>query len=324
MNSAFVTTLTLLSAALLCGASTSHAMALHAQPSATSCEALPLAPTPQQPLPAAAAQRMADSQAVAGQRDVAWVWLASPTRRYPHAALGSGVHAGSVQAVVRLPGGAWQTVTYTLPSHRVVEDRVPRLHDLDGDGRDELLLVEADARLGAALVALGVRANAQGQAVLAELARGPHAGSSFRWLNPVGVADFDGDGHLDVASVTTPHIGGVLVLHHYRPPVLEPYARTMDVSNHRMGAVEQRLAVVVQSPGQRPTVLLPDMSYQALVALRWEAPGQWKEGAERLPLPNRIDRLLPLRSIGGNEGSQAEGACAQLVTGEFWRVTLTP
>lgn len=324
MNPAFVATLTLLGAALLSGASTSHAMALHAQPSATSCEALPLAPTPQHPLPVAAAQRIADSQAVAGQRDVAWVWLTSPTRRYPHGALGSGVHAGSVQAVVRLPGGPWQTVTHTLPPHRVVEDRVPRLHDLDGDGRDEILLVEADARLGAALVVLGVRANAQGQPELTELARGPHAGSSFRWLNPVGVADFDGDGRLDVASVTTPHIGGVLVLHHYRPPVLEPYARMMDVSNHRMGAVEQRLAVVVQLPGQRPSVVLPDMSHQALVALRWQAPGQWKEAAERLPLPSRIERLLPLRDGASTGEQQAAGACAQLANGELWRVTLTP
>ena len=274
----------------------------------------PASPSPQRPLPAAAAQRIPDSQAVPGTRDVAWAWLASPTRRYPHAALGSGVHAGSVQAVVRLGQGPWHTVTYTLPLHRVFEDRVPRLHDLDGDGRDELLLIEADALKGAALVVLGVRPSANGTPELAEVARGPHAGSSFRWLNPVGVADFDGDGRLDVASVTTPHIGGVLTLHHFRPPHLVPYADHMDVSNHRMGALEQRLAVVVSMPGQRPAIVVPDMTQRALVALRWQAPGQWQELATPLALPSRIERLAPL----------PHGACAELADGSHLRVRLGP
>lgn len=276
-------------------------------------------------MPTEASQRIPDSQAVAGQRDVAWVWLSQPTLRYPHGALGSGTHAGGVQAVVRLPGGAWQTVSRELPLTRVFEDRVPRLHDLDGDGHDEILLVEADARYGAALVVLGVRANAQGQPMLTELARGPHAGSSFRWLNPVGVADFDGDGRPDVASVTTPHIGGVLTLHHYRPPELLPYAKHMDVSNHRMGALEQRMAVVLRAPGQRPTVVLPDMEHRALLALRWEAPGQWHELATPLALPARVDRLLPAPRAEAGAGAGAETTvCAQLANGETWRVGLRP
>jgi hypothetical protein len=46
------------------------------------------------PLPAAAHQRLAHSQAVSGVCDIAWVWLGSPTLRYPHAALGSAQYAG--------------------------------------------------------------------------------------------------------------------------------------------------------------------------------------------------------------------------------------
>lgn len=255
--------------------------------------------------PLALQQRLAQSQATSGVGDIAWAWLGSPTLRYPHAALGARQHAASLHVLASLPHVQLQT--YLLPLHRVFEDRVPRLVDLDGDGREEIILIEADAFLGAALVVFGLR-----NGVVVELARGPHAGSSFRWLNPVGVADFDGDGFLDLASVSTPHIGGVLTLHHYRPPRLEPYARTTDVSNHRMGEVEQQLAVIVPKSGQRPAILIPDMQLTALQALRWDAPGQWTELARPLALQARVESFTPLDG----------GGCLRLVDGSWWRVTL--
>lgn len=285
------------------------AMGLSVEPADATCTTSATPP----PAPAEASGRLPDSQAVAGSKDIAWVWLGSPTRRYPHGALGSPVHAGSVHALTRTPGGSMATVGLSLPVHRVFEDRVPRLVDLDGDGRDEIVLVEADALRGASLVVLGL-AQREGQTTLVERARGPHAGSTFRWLNPVGVADFDGDGQLDVASVTTPHIGGVLTLHHWRPPTLVPFARVLDVSNHRMGALEQHLAVIVQQPGLRPTIIVPDMARQALHALRWEAPGQWHELADLKPLHGTVERLTP----------RPDGACAWLADGRVLRITLQP
>jgi len=257
------------------------------------------------PLPPAAQQRLAQSQVASGVRDIAWTWLGSPTSRYPHAALGSRQHAASLHVLPSLAHA--QILTYSLPLHRVFEDRIPRLVDLDGDGRDEIILVEAEALKGAALVVYGLRNGS-----VAELARGPYAGSSFRWLNPVGVADFDGDGLLDLASVTTPHIGGVLTLHHYRPPRLEAYARATDVSNHRMGELEQQLAVVVPQANQRPVILIPDMQLTSLQALRWDFPGQWTELVRPLALPAGVDRFTPLDG----------GGCLKLTDGSWWRVAL--
>ena len=313
----------LLSLGLLLAASGNQAVAkevaldmvLKREPAAAQC-GVPAAQA--RAVPAAARQRLPQSEAVHGSRDIAWAWLGPPTSRYPHAAFGSPVHAGSLHVLVADTSGA-QQLTLTLPAQRVFEDRVPRLVDIDGDGRDEIILVEADTTRGAALVVFGLRAaagaapGAPAGLSLVELARSPSIGTAFRWLNPAGFADFDGDGQLDIASVTTPHIGGVLTLYHFRPPQLVPFARATDVSNHRYGQLEQQMAVVVEQPGRRPTVLLPDMQHTALQALRWDAPGQWSRLDEPVALRTRIERVTPL----------AGGACVLLADASWWRVMLT-
>ncbi len=277
--------------------------------------------------PPAAAQRLPGSQAIRGQKNIQWAWLGSPTLRYPHTALGAATHAGSLHVLVGTASGATRELVYTLPLNRVFEDRVPRLVDLDGDGSDEVIVIESDVLKGSAMVVLSVSnpvagpagshslvaAGTGGASVnLTEVARGPNTGSTFRWLNPVGVADFDGDGRPDIAGVITPHVGGMLTLYNFRPPKLEPYAQTMDVSNHRMGDVEQQLAVIVEQNGSRPTIIVPDMQLKALHALRWEAPGKWKELADVKPLPATVQRLTPL----------AGGACLLLTDSTWWRMRL--
>ncbi len=259
--------------------------------------------------PAAAAKRLPGSTAAQGQRDIAWAWLASPTARYPHASMGSPVHAGSLHALSR-EGKLFQL---ELPKQRVWEDLQPRLVDLDGDGRDEIVVIEADTERGAALVAYGLP---PAGSALQERARSSWLGLPFRWLNPVGFADFDADGKLDIASITTPHIGGVLTLYRYAPPRIEPYAKVPDVSNHQMGDPSLQMHAVLSLPGQRPTVVVPDMSRRALHALRWEVingKAQWKELADVKPLPGRVTYLMP---------ASASSACALLSDGSWWRIEL--
>jgi hypothetical protein len=321
-------------AAQVWGMRTSFAMGLMVAPAAeVQCGvAIPAAP----PAPAASAKRLEGSQVVRGQKDIAWAWLGSPTARYPHKALGSATHAATLHVLVDSAQGQ-QELVYTLPFNRVFEDLTVRLVDLDGDGRDEMIVIESDALRGSSVVVLGLReqpakttAKTTAKSALhtaskpvtaiaiTEIARSAPTGGTFYWLNPVGVADFDGDGRLDIASVTTPHVGGTLNLYHYRPPLLEPFANVMDVSNHRMGDPEQDLAVIVQLPGLRPTVIVPDMSLKALHALRWEAAdiksttGRWKELADVMALPARVQRMLPIPG----------GACVLLANNTWLRVTL--
>lgn len=163
--------------------------------------------------------RLSGSDAVQGTRDIAWLWFGSATDRYGHAALGNRVHGGSLHAVLR---AEQREFALTLPADTVIEDRLPRLADLDGDGRDEAVVVESDLERGAALVVYGVE-GAGNDTRWVERARSEHMGG-MRWLNPVGVADFDGDGRLEIAAVATPHIGGVLTLYRYAPRGWSPSA----------------------------------------------------------------------------------------------------
>jgi FG-GAP-like repeat len=276
------------------------AMGLHVEPAQKDCNSpgsIALKAMPDMAL------RLAGSHIARGTQDIQAAWLTSPTMRYPHRSLGSATHAGSV--TVQVTSG--KTVVYELPISRVFEDLSPRLVDLDNDGKDELVLIESEALRGASVVVLGLH-----DGKLVELARSPPAGSTFRWLNIVGAADFDGNGKMDIAAITTPHIGGTLKLYHYRPPQLVAYASAMDVSNHLMGSTEQQMAVIVQLPQTRPTIIVPDMSLKALHALRWQANGQWMELSDVMPLPAKVDRLTPIKS----------GACALLADQSWWRVML--
>lgn len=253
------------------------------------------------------AHSIPDSQVASGGRDIRRAWLGSPTNRYAHAALGSRTHAASLHVLAATAAGD-RELSLQLPDDRVFEDRLVRLADLDGDGRDEIIVVEAQEAKGAALVVFSVQGPAAAPR-LVERARSPHVGS-MRWLNPVGVADFDGDGKLELVSVTTPHIGGVLTLYRYDPPRLVPLAGEGNVSNHRMGAVEQRLAIILASPGAAPSVLVPDQSRRVLRRLGWSRDGAWRLLAASVPLPAAVERIEPHR----------DGACLQLDGGGWLRV----
>jgi hypothetical protein len=306
--------------ALSQGSTSALAMALMAQPDANQCAAgfaqqQQALAAQQKAAPQAAQKRLPDSLATAGQRDIAWVWLSGPTARYPHASMGSVIHASSLEAI----SSNGKTYSLQLPAQRVWEDLQPRLVDMDGDGRDEIVVIEADSERGAALVAYGLPPASSPQSNrLVERARSAYLGLPFRWLNPVGFADMDGDGKLDIASVTTPHIGGVLTLYRYAPPRIEPFAKVADVSNHQMGDPRLQMHAILNLPGQRPTVVVPDMTRRALHALRWESMNgkvQWKELADVKPLPGRVTYLMPA-------AHSPSVACAQLADGNWWQIDL--
>ena len=209
------------------------------------------------PLPA---DRLPDAVIVDGSGTIARSWLGGATDRYGHGVLGDAIEAGTLFAVDR----SGRRHAAVLDADRVFEDRLPRMADLDGDGDDELLVIRSELTAGAALASYGL---ADGE--LVEEAASAPIGRANRWLNVAGIADFDGDGRLEVAAVVTPHIGGTLTLYRQQGRVLQPVMSLHGFSNHRIGDRELGMSAVADLDGDAiADLLVPDTRRRDLQLVR--------------------------------------------------------
>lgn len=181
-----------------------------------------------------------DLRIARGVGAIAEAWLADATTRYRHFVLGSEYEPATL--VVRKRDG--QLLRLTLPDFSVFEDRLPRLADIDGDGIDEIVLVRSYLNRGAALAVITLRGD-----TLSILAETPPTGTPNTWINPAGIADFDGDGRPDVAYVQMPHVLGLLRLWTFRSGKLVEIASLPDTSNHVIGSPHLGLSAVADFDG---------------------------------------------------------------------------
>jgi FG-GAP-like repeat len=203
-----------------------------------------------------------DGKLARGRRNIAAAWFSNPTARYRHFALGAEHEAETL--VVSTTGR--RVFLLTLPADSVFEDREPRIADVDGDGRDEVIVVRSYLKTGAALAIVAVRGD--GLEIVAET---PPIGQPFRWLNPAGVGDFDGDGRPDIALVRMPQIAGELEVWTLRNGTLVRTASGDDVSNHAAGSRHLKLSAVADFNGDGIADLaIPSFDRRALRFLAFQ------------------------------------------------------
>ncbi|MGE0845626.1 MAG: FG-GAP repeat domain-containing protein [Flavobacteriaceae bacterium] len=208
---------------------------------------------------AAAGERLPDGGvASAPGHGINRAWYEDPTGRYDHGILGDAIEATTLVAVA---GGREYRVT--LAMNEVIEDLTPRLADLDGDGGAEAAVIVSDLSRGSALAVYGVRG-----AALVRLAVTPFNGRVHRWLAPAGIADFDGDGRLEIAIVRTPHIGGTLEFYQLSGGRLVREGSARGFSNHSIGSRNLDEAAVTDVNGDSiPDLLLADAARTSIVAM---------------------------------------------------------
>lgn len=181
-----------------------------------------------------------DGRVVTGANDISRAWLAEPTTRYGHGVLGDAIEAASLVMEFRAGGRAM----VRLPSDSVFEDLIPRLADLDRDGKDEIVLVKSYLDRGASLAI--VKQRYEKHTIVFET---PPIGQANRWLNPAGIADFDGDGAIDIAFVRMPHVLGMLELWSWRDGRLHKMLELDDVTNHVIGSRALEMSAVADFDG---------------------------------------------------------------------------
>lgn len=230
--------------------------------------------------------RLPDHRVARAGGDIVQGWLIGPTDRYRHFVLGAAYEAAGVR-VVLADGGQRD---FMLPETAVFEDREPRIIDLDGDGRNEVVLVKSAQGLGASLVVLGLRDD-----MLDVLAEMPPIGRQNRWLNPAGFGRFSQDG-AQIALVRMPHILGRLEFWRYADGKLT-LSRALDgFSNHRIGSSHQRLSAVLRG-SEGDLLLIPRMDRRSLVLVD---PFADEPIVEEFPLPAPMDGDLTLRCLSHN------------------------
>ena len=188
----------------------------------------------------------------------------TPTTEYRHGILGDAIEAKAL------------TVRYNRDNrsfcdgigageNRVFEDTSPRIVDLDGDGLGEVIVVASHRDFGARLEAYGYPAPGEDITLLAHT---PYIGRSNRWLAPIGAADLDGDGHVEVAFVDRPHLAKTIRLWRFQDGELVPVADLPGYTNHRIG--EPDIAGGIRRCSGPPEMIVATADWSRLAAVRFD------------------------------------------------------
>ncbi|SNR26201.1 Repeat domain-containing protein [Puniceibacterium sediminis] len=179
-----------------------------------------------------------------------------PTGRYDHAILGDALEWGALELTLR-DGRVLRAV---LPESLVFEDIAPRLWDVDGDGAPEVVTVESSLSHGARLAIW----DAEGR-----IAATPYIGQRHRWLAPLGAADLDGDGRIEIAYIDRPHLARVLRLFRLEDGKLVPVAELAGLTNHRIGW--DHVESGIRDCGSGAEIIAANAGWSQVMAVRFAA-----------------------------------------------------
>jgi hypothetical protein len=193
---------------------------------------------------------------------IAQARYAEPTTRYDHGILGDAIEWGALELTVDqcsdCDASVIRKLTIRLPDTRVFEDTAPRLVDADGDGAPEVMVVETDLKKGARLALYD-----EGGLIAAT----PFIGRTHRWLAPLGAADLDGDGQVELAYVDRPHLARTIRIWRYvkGSDALVPVTELRGFTNHRIG--DSEISGGIRDCGNGPELIVADSNWQTLYSV---------------------------------------------------------
>lgn len=195
--------------------------------------------------------------------DIVSAEYTDPTTRYTHGILGDAIEYETLS--VTLSNG--QVVSLSWRDTIVFEDVAPRLVDLNGGGNPEIIVVETHENLGARLSVYG---EIDGKISLR--AANDFIGRTNRWLSPIGAADFDGDGTVEIGYIDRPHLAKTLRLFRYSEDGdtarLTLIGEQAGLTNHRIG--ERDIGGGVRDCGQGPEMITASADWSSVVVTQFK------------------------------------------------------
>lgn len=211
----------------------------------------------------------------AGAERITDAHYAAPVDRYGHFALGRPHE----YARVTVSTDSGRKLVFQLPEDEVFEDLAPRIVRLSADAPEEILAIVSRRDSGSRMMMVRLR-----DGHLEMSAQSQPIGMPMRWLNPVGVADLDGDGHAEIAAVITPHIRGTLKVYRRQGRALVEISALGGFSNHRYGTTELAMSALMSISGQM-RLLVPDDTRSQLRVVGLENGRLFDTGRCILPAP---------------------------------------
>ena len=202
---------------------------------------------------------------------------------YGHGVLGATPEWEALRVV---GAGAGQSPSaFSEPQH-IFEDIAPRLVDLDRDGHDEIVAVQSSFSRGARLAVFEFDADGDIQLLSAT----PYIGTRNRWLAPIGAADLDGDGHVEIAYIDRPHLAKRLRIWRFRDGMLQHVADASGLTNHRIG--EDFITSGIRDCGDGPEMLMADAGWRQVLAVHFDKGSVEYRAIERFRNAEQVANLL--------------------------------
>jgi hypothetical protein len=179
-----------------------------------------------------------DTRVAKGSHPFVEVWLADAVER-----AGTGVLPVSRSGALVARDRVARVHSLGVPTGRAIGHTGPRLADLDGDGRDEVVVAMTREAEGAALVIITLRQD--GLSIVAE-SEPERRGT---WRDPIAVVDLDGDGGSEIATVTAGDDVGRLEIWRMAGNALDRVMSMKDFSSQIEGTRNAGMADIADMDG---------------------------------------------------------------------------